>query len=145
MNTDLIIDIDTSDSPLTQIRDAVLFLLCWTMWVTVAVALVNGTGVEISEFYVFGLAVLMAAIFLWILLHVFVAPALRRAQSTPLTLDHLAQHFNVATDLIRGMQGERLVVVFHTQSGEVMDVRRKFRKYGTRNGYTYAEPLRKAA
>jgi PgaD-like protein len=145
MNNDLIININTSNSPLTQLRDAALFLLCWTMWVTVAVSLFNGSGVEISELYVLGLAVLMVSIFLWILLHVFIAPKLRRAHCSPLTLDSLAQHFNVTTDLIQGMQRERLVVVFHSQTGDVTDVRRKFRKYGTRNEYTYAEPLRKAA
>ncbi len=145
MNTTLIINLNTSTSRLTQARDALLFMACWAMWVTVFVALFNGAGIAFPHMYLFGLVVLMSSCLLWSVVHIMHAPQLRRASCTPLTLESLAKHFNLASELIGGMQKERTVVVFHSQDGDVTDLRSKMRRYGSMGDYSYVEPLRLAA
>lgn len=143
MKPPLIINLDTSNSPLTRLRDGVLALLCWVMWASLLVSVANGTGAApISGMYLTLVGLLTVAFLVWSGLRYSLAPLRSPMTSVPLTLAKLANHFELKTDLISGMQTEKQVLLFHSPTGSVTHVRRKYRMS---NSYDSLTDLRQAA
>jgi hypothetical protein len=147
----LIIHYSIAAHPATQLRDAVLFLLCWAMWSLVLTAVVNSTewealGISIADWFGAHLAffhvlmtslhfpagyasmvvMLVCAFLIWSNLGVLIGLHCHDAdvKKSALSLEELVRHFGLDSALIGAMQKETQVIVFHAPCGAVIGVRR---------------------
>ncbi|KAF3996129.1 poly-beta-1,6-N-acetyl-D-glucosamine biosynthesis protein PgaD [Glaciimonas immobilis] len=148
MKTHFIIKHKTNNKPITICRDWLISGLCWTMWFVVLGALVNGSEwhllevafltwmyaqeifagalldcLHISKVYIGMVGVLMIGFVLWSFLNKALAPESRRLSTGPLALEDMASHFGVSCNQVRKMQREKMVMVFHSRSGAVTELR----------------------
>jgi poly-beta-1,6-N-acetyl-D-glucosamine biosynthesis protein PgaD len=150
MKTELIININTARRPLLRMRDSLLLLACWSLWSTVLVALLNGcewddlgnallhflsaqesflasvlASLHIPPLYVFLTLLLTACFMLWSMINLAMAPMWRKQTRVPaLTTADMARHFQLDQALLDAMQKEKQILVFHTVSGAVTELRR---------------------
>ena len=119
MTQQLIIHHSNSHHPLTKLRDVVLSIVCWALWASVLVSIVNGDGFHFSATYLSLVAMLSVVFFLWSALHYLWSPIRIKAHTKPLSLKKLARHFNVQSELIGGLQHEKQVLIVLSSSGRV--------------------------
>jgi poly-beta-1,6-N-acetyl-D-glucosamine biosynthesis protein PgaD len=131
-------------------RDSLLLLACWAMWSTVLLALINGcewsdlgnalrhflaaqeiflasilASFHIPPLYVFLTLLLTACFMLWSMINLAMAPMWRKQNRVPaLTAADMARHFHLDQALVDAMQKEKQILVFHTVTGAVTDLRR---------------------
>ena len=149
MKSQLIIELDTSSRPMVRVRDTLLLITCWGLWATVLLALLNGCEWEnlaatwlhfleaqeivfasilasfhIPPLYVFLTLLLGASCMLWSLIHLALAPMSHRQKPVAaLTVADMARHFHLDQALVDAMQKEKNILVSHTVSGAVNELR----------------------
>ena len=119
MTQQLIIHHSNSRQPLIKLRDIVLSIVCWALWASVLVSIVNGDGFHFSATYLSLLSMLMVAFILWSAVHYLWSPIRNKADTKPLSLKKLARHFNVQSELIGDLQHEKLVRIVLSSTGRV--------------------------
>ena len=119
MSQPLIIQHSNTRSPLIKLRDLLLGIVCWGLWAAVVVSIVNGDGFHLSATYLSLVAMLTVAFFVWSGVHYLLKPMRNKADTQPLSLKKLARHFHVQSELIRGLQQEKQVLIVLSSSGHV--------------------------
>lgn len=129
MTNPLIIVRSQRHNSLVKMRDLVLALVCWGLWISVLVSIVNGDGFHLSATYLSLVLLLSLVLFLWSVVHYLINPIRNKSDIQPLSLKKLAQHFHVQSDLVSGLQHEKQVLVVLSTHGKVTQLASKQQRW----------------